>query len=279
MKKHFWKTVNIILGAFIIAFSVNSLLIPHNLLSGGVTGIAILLHYFLKLPTGLVIFLLNIPIFVLGSKYISKRFIIFSLIGMLAFSIFLTLTKNITLPVKDLMLVALLGGVLNGIGMGIVFRSRGSLGGTDIIAVIYNKFSSLSIGSVLMASNGVILLFSAVYFNVQLALYTMISMYVSTRVMDFVQEGLNYRKSIIIISDKANQITNAIMLKLHRGVTFLHGSGAYTHREKEIIYCIIKTMELPKLKELVSEIDPQAFMSVSDTKEVLGKGFYVEDFK
>jgi len=282
MKKllqEFSRVSGILLGSLIIACSVNGLLIPHKLLSGGVTGLAMLLQYFFQLPTGLTILIINIPIFALGLKYISKRFAVLSLIGMLGFSFFLTLTRKITIPIDDLILVAVFGGILNGIGMGIVFRKRGSLGGSDIIAVIFNKYSSFSIGSVLMATNGIILLLSAVYFNVQLALYTMISMYISTQVIDFVQEGLNHRKSIIIISDKQEEITSAILEKLNRGVTFLHGEGAYTHREKEIIYCIIKTMELPKLKDLVTRIDPKAFMSVSDTKEVLGRGFYVEDFK
>jgi len=278
-KKNTWKTIYIMLGAFIVSLSVNSLLVPHKLLSGGVTGIAILLHYFLALPTGVVVLAINVPIFALGIKYISKRFAFFSLVGTISFVFFLTLTKNISLPVNDQILAAVSGGVLNGIGMGIIFRSRGSLGGTDILAVICNRFSSVSIGSILMAANAIILLISAFYFNVQLALYTMISMYISTRVVDFVQDGLNYRKSIVIISDKPSEITEAILENLHRGVTFLHGEGAYTHQKKEIIYCIIKTMELAKLKEIVIKIDPKAFMSVSDAKEVLGKGFYIEDFK
>lgn len=277
--RYFCKIVQILFGSLIVSISVNGLFIPHRLLSGGVTGIAMLLHYFLDFSTGLVIFLINIPIFALGFSYISRRFAILSLIGMLSFSLFLVLTRNIRIPLDDLTLVAVFGGILNGIGMGIVFRRRGSLGGTDIVAVIFNRFASFSLGSVLMAINAIILTLSAIYFNIQLALYTMIAMYISTQVIDFVQEGLNYRKSIIIISDRAEEITSRILLKLHRGVTFLHGEGAYTHRQKEIIYCIIKTMELPKLKEIVSQIDPQAFMSVTDTKEVLGRGFHIEDFK
>ena len=277
--RYFWKIFYIILGSLIIAVSVNGLLIPHRLLSGGVTGLAILIHYFSGISTGLIIFLINIPVFLLGNKYISKRFTLLSLIGMLSFAFFLTLTRNIVFPVEDLILVAIFGGVLNGLGAGIVFRSRGSLGGTDIIAVIFNKYSAFSIGSILMSINAIILVLSALYFNLQLALYTMITMYISTQVVDFVQEGLNHRKNVIIISDKAEEIAARILLKVRRGVTFLHGEGAYTHKQREIIYCIIKSMELPKLKEMVAELDPQAFMAVTDTKEVLGRGFYVEDFK
>lgn len=277
--RYFWKIFYILLGSLIIAVSVNGLLIPHRLLSGGVTGLAILIHYFSGISTGFIIFLINIPIFLLGSKYISKRFTILSLIGMLSFAFFLNLTKNVSFPVEDLILVAIFGGVLNGLGAGIVFRSRGSLGGTDIIAVIFNKYSAFSIGSILMSINAIILVLSALYFNLQLALYTMITMYISTQVVDFVQEGLNHRKNVIIISDKAEEIATRILLRVRRGVTFLHGEGAYTHKQREIIYCIIKSMELPKLKEMVAELDPQAFMAVTDTKEVLGRGFYVEDFK
>jgi len=274
-----WKTIHILLGSLIVAVSVNGLLIPHKLLSGGVTGAAILIHYFFNAPTGLVIFLINIPIFLLGAKYISKRFTILSLVGMISFSLFLSLTRTAHFPIDDLILAAIFSGILNGLGMGIVFRIRGSLGGTDIVAVIFNKFSSMSIGSILMAINALILVLSALYFNLQLALYTMISMYISTRVVDFVQEGLNHRKNVMIISDRAEEIAVRILLKLKRGVTFLHGEGAYTHSQKEIIYCIIKTLELPKLKDIVTDIDPKAFMAVTDTKEVLGRGFYIEDFK
>jgi len=273
------KIFQILIGSLITAVAVNGFLIPYKILSGGVTGIAILIHYFFHLSPGLLIFLLNIPIFLLGARYISKRFTSLSLIGMLSFAFFLPLTKGLVFPVQDLILAAVFGGILSGLGMGIVFRKRGSLGGTDIIAVIFNKYSSMSIGTILLSFNGVILLLSAFYFNLQLALYTMITMYVSARVVDFVQDGLNYRKNVMIISDRAEEIASRILVKLSRGVTFLHGEGAYTHRQKEIIYCIIKTMELPKLKELVTQVDPRAFMAVSDTKEVLGQGFYIEDFK
>lgn len=277
--RYFWKIFYILLGSLIVAVSVNGLLIPHRLLSGGVTGLAILIHYFSGVSTGLIIFLINIPIFLLGAKYISKQFTVLSLVGMLSFAFFLTLTRGIVFPVDDLILVAIFGGVLNGLGAGIVFRSRGSLGGTDIIAVIFNKYSAFSIGSILMFINAIILILSALYFNLQLALYTMITMYISTQMVDLVQEGLNHRKNVVIISDKAEEIAARILLRIRRGVTFLHGEGAYTHQQREVIYCIIKAMELPKLKEMVAELDPQAFMSVTDTKEVLGRGFYVEDFK
>lgn len=276
---YFRKLLLIILGSFILALAVNNFLVPNHLLSGGFTGIAILFYYFLGWPTGISLFILNIPVFILGSKYVSPRFAVFSLLAMSLFSFFIELTKTPVIQLNDVLLAAIFGGILNGLGIGLVFQGRASFGGTDIIAIIGNKYSSLSIGSILLSANILILLVYAVSFDIKMALYTMIGMYTSSKLIDYVQEGINHRKSVIIVSDQAAALSESILRRLKRGVTFLHGEGAYTHNQKEIIYCIVKTRELPKLKDIIIEIDPKAFMSVSDTKEVLGKGFYQEGFK
>ena len=267
----------ILLGTFISAVSVNALLVPHKLLSGGVTGIGIILFYVFSLPLSITVFVLNVPLFIMGYKYISPRFMYLSIIGMAAYSTFLELTKGVILPVGNPIIAALFGGLITGVGSGIVLRNGASMGGTGIISVIVNKYFSLDIGWVNMAVNAVILVLGALVISIKLALFTIVSMYVSSKAIDAIQEGFNHGKMVIIVSNKSEQLAHEIMSKLHRGVTFIKGEGAYTKGKKQLIYCIVKTLELARLKEIVREIDESAFISVSDTKEVMGTGFTVND--
>lgn len=272
------RILGILLGSFLISLAINGLFIPHHLLSGGVMGVALILNYLFGISTSLSILLLNLPIFLLGLKYVNRHFILLSLVGMLSLSVFLSLTSIWVFPVQDVLLAAIFGGALSGLGSGLVFNNRGSLGGTDIIAVVVNKYYSYSVGGVLLATNVLIILASAYLVDLQLALYTIISMYASAGMVDLVQEGLNRRKTVFIISDQSTAIANAILTQLNRGVTYLQGEGAYSHSQKQILYCVVTTLQLARLKEIVREIDPQAFMSVTDTREVLGKGFHHRDF-
>lgn len=282
MKKN-WSTINqilgILLGSLLISLAINGLFIPHHLLSGGVMGVALIFHYLFNLETGLSILLLNIPIFLFGLKYVNRHFVILSLVGMLSLSFFLPLTTSFVVPVQDVILAAIFGGALSGLGSGLIFNNRGSAGGTDIIAVVVHKYYSYSVGGVLLTANVLVILASAYLVDLQLALYTIISMYASAGVVDLVQEGLNRRKTVFIISDKAPTIADAVLTQLNRGVTFLQGEGAYSHTAKQIVYCVVTTMQLARLKEIVRNIDPQAFMSVTDTREVLGKGFHHREFE
>ena len=271
------KICNILLGALIYAIAVNALLIPHHMLSGGVTGISILLYYLFKTPVGMLVFLINIPIFLIGYTKISKQFILLSLIGTAAASLFLLLTKSFVLPVENPILAAVFGGALVGAGTGLVFRQRGSLGGTDIISVMVHKSFSFSIGFITMSINLIIIGLAALIFNVELSLLTLLAMYISSLAMDAVQDGFNHRKTVIIISDHWEEIGPRLLHDIKRGVTYLHGEGAYTGTERKLIYCIVKTIELAKLKEVVREMDPNAFISVSDAREVMGRGFGIMD--
>jgi uncharacterized membrane-anchored protein YitT (DUF2179 family) len=267
----------IFLGTFISAVTVNALLIPHKLLSGGITGLGIILFYLFSLPISITVFVLNIPLFILGYKYISPRFMYLSIIGMAAFSVFLELTKGIVLPVGNPIIAAVFGGLATGVGAGIVLKNRASMGGADIISVLFNKYFSLDIGWVNMAVNAIVLALGAVVISIELALLTMISMFVASKAIDAIQEGFNHGKMVIIVSNKSEQLAHEIMTKLNRGVTFIKGEGAYIKGEKQLIYCIVKTLELARLKDIVHAIDKGAFMSVSDTKEVMGTGFTVTD--
>ncbi len=267
------RVIYILIGSFIHAYGINALLIPHNLLTGGLTGIAMIIEYFFKVPISLTVVLLNIPLFIAGYRMISKRFVYLSIIGILSLSFFLSLTKNWTLSIESPMVAAIYGGLLLGVGSGIIIKNRGSLGGTDIIAVIANKYFSVSIGVVTTLFNFLILAMAIFMFDVELAMYTMIAIFVSSKAIDALQEGFNHKKTIIIISDHSQEIARELMEKVGRGVTFLEGEGAYTNTRKKLIYIVVRIMELSRVKDIVRAIDENAFLSIIDTKEVEGKGF------
>lgn len=267
--------ISILLGGIICGISFNAFLIPHRLLSGGVSGIALILNYLMGFNPGVLIFLINIPVFLLGYKFVDKEFIVLSLIGMLAFSVSIDVFSFLgnIVHIEDILLSCLYGGVLNGIGMGIVFRNRASQGGIDIIAVIAKKYFSMNLGSTSMIINFVIVAIGSFFYGLKPAMYTLVSMYVASTVLDKVQQGFSRSKSVMIITDKEQKVADEILKQLGRGVTFLEGEGAYTGTKKRVVYCIVTLNQLAKIKQIVKEIDSKAFMSVSDTAEVLGYGF------
>ena len=267
----------IILGGAIGGISFNVFLIPHKLLSGGVSGIALILKYIFGLNPGVLIFVFNIPIFIAGYKYVDKEFIILSLVGMTAFSVSIDAFAFLreVIYIDDVLLSCLYGGALSGIGMGIVFRNRASQGGIDIVAVIFKKYFSLNLGSTSLIINFAIVTIASLFYGLKLAMYTLVSMYVASAVLDKVLNGFGSSKSVMIITDNEQQVADAILQKLDRGVTYLDGEGAYTKNKKRVIYCIVTLNQLAKLKQIVREVDSNAFMAVSDTSEVLGHGFAI----
>jgi uncharacterized membrane-anchored protein YitT (DUF2179 family) len=267
--------IMIVAGSAISAAAFNLFIMPNRLLSGGISGISLILNYLFNANTGLLIFIFNVPIFILGYKFVDKEFIALSLIGTVAFSVwieFFSFLRDADI-VKDVMLASIYAGVLNGTGMGIVLRNRASLGGTDIIAVIMKKHFSMNIGSTSLIINTFIVLVSSFINDISLAMYTLISMYVSSVVVDKVQQGFDRRKSVMIITDNEKKVADEIIRQLVRGVTYLEGEGAFTGNKKRVIYCIVSLNQLAKLKQIVREADPKAFITVSDTAEVMGQGF------
>lgn len=265
----------IITGSAIGGISFNVFLIPHKLLSGGVSGIALILNYIFGFNPGVLIFVFNIPIFIAGYRFVDKEFILLSLIGMTAFSVSIDLfsfLRNIVY-IDDVLLSCLYGGVLNGIGMGIVFRNRASQGGIDIVAVIVKKYFSINLGRTSLIINFIIVTIASLFYGLNLAMYTLVSMYVASTVLDKVQQGFGSSKSIMIITDNEQEVADTILQKLGRGVTYLEGEGAYTGNRKRVIYCIVAPWQLARLKQIVHDLDREAFMAVSDTAEVLGHGF------
>ncbi len=260
-------------GAIIAAYGVQAFVVPSGLGGGGVGGIALLLLYTLKLPIGLMTFLLNIPLFVLGWREINKDFIFKTIWGLVIFSIFLDLFKGINpVPLNDIFLGAVYGGVFSGISSSIVFRFGGSLGGTDIISKVIHRRYGVPMGTSALAINSLIILVSWAILGSNRALYTLVNLFVYGRVLDIIQSGVP-SKSITIISDQPEALVDRIMVDLGRGATFLSGRGAYSNEPKNVIICVVSLPELGRLKQAVRDVDPEAFMIVSNAGEVLGRGF------
>jgi uncharacterized membrane-anchored protein YitT (DUF2179 family) len=220
---------------------------------------------------GLAYFLLNIPLAIIGWMNISRRFMIYSVFGMIFFSLAAATIHPPVPDIKDPILAALLSGIICGIGSGLILRSFGSAGGMDILGIYLNKKFGFRIGSIIFVGNASVLAAGAFFCNIQIALYSMIFLFTCGKVTDSILTGFNRRKALIVISDKAETIAERILNCKGRGVTFLNGEGAFSKKEKKVIFTITSLTELPKLKEMILTLDPDAFMVINDTLEVVGK--------
>ncbi len=271
----FIRYVVIITGMIIACIGINGFLRPGHLLSGGVPGISVAINYLTDINIGLSTFILNIPIFILGFIYLEKQFCIKSLINMIIFSLLLGMTQNVGkfIYVDDILLQSIYGGLLSGFGAGIVFRTKSSQGGTDILAAILRFKKNIPMKDTTLSINFLIVSVGGILFGMELALYTLIAMFISASVMNFVKDAMNNQKSVMLISKESDSIADDIMSILHRGVTYIEAEGAYTQEKKRIIYCIVASNEIPKIKEIALSHDKKAFISVNDVSEVKGRGF------
>jgi uncharacterized membrane-anchored protein YitT (DUF2179 family) len=267
----------IVIGAFIFSVGINYFAIPARLAEGGFTGIGLLLHYWLGWSPGLVILFLNIPLLLIGFREFGKQTFIYTIVGIGAVSFMLELTKGLNHawngPVKDILLCSLYTGVLVGIGLGLVFRVGGTTGGVDIIARLVNKHLGWSMGRTMFLFDFAVIGTSVFLIGINMAMYTLVAVFISARVVDFVVEGLNASKAATIISNYPHELARQITQKMHRGVTILKGRGGFTGKEKEVLYVVVALNEMPKLKQIVLKTDPYAFVVVHDTRDVLGEGF------
>lgn len=268
------RYAGITLGCFIASASINLFLVPSHLLTGGATGIAIIVYYLTGLPIGLQTLFYNIPILIASWKTMGREYTIDVVIGTVIFSVALDLLKflNGYAPLSDSMLSAIFGGVFNGIGYGIVFRMNGSTGGFDVIGAIVKKYWSLSMGGAIFAFNCIIMCIAAFLFGIAPAMFTLICMFVNATVTDRVVAGFNHRKAVLIVSDQAQAIAKSIM-EFGRGVTFLHGQGAFTGKERNVVFVVVKLTQLSKIKLITHTVDRHAFMIVMSANEVMGRGF------
>lgn len=277
MKKGIWTFLQVFAGCVLLAVATNGVLLPHQLVGGGISGVSMLLELLLGWNMSLSYALINIPLFILGYYLLSRRFMKWTIIGFFLFTGLLAATRYVNLPVQSPLAAILLGGVLYGLGNGLIYGAGASTGGTDILAKAVNKKLSFSISSVVMVMNLVIILFSLFYFGLENAVYILTTMFLSTQVTNYVVDGVNHKRMILIISDeKSEEISSEIMKQLIRGVTIIPGVGGYSHKPKNILYCVIGITQVAKLRRIVHEIDPAAFLSVTDTSQVYGngRGFY-----
>lgn len=280
MKMRFQSILAILVGTAIMGFGINMFNIPNNLAEGGITGISILIKLmFPQIDQGFVYFVLNVPLFLIGWKVLGRIAFLYTIIGTLSLSLFLSLFHMVLHPVEiDDVLAALYAGVTVGAGLGIIFRYGGTTGGVDIIAKYLQKKFGISIGRTLFLSDALVIGASLVYLSVQNAMYTIVAVYIASRVIDFFQEGAYAGKALMIISEHPDQISRKI-LELGRGVTLLSGKGAYSGLDKQIVYCVVNTNEVVRMKNLIQEVDPHAFVIVNHAHEVLGEGFTLDENK
>lgn len=265
----------IILGSVITATGINAFLMPHKFISGGVSGLSQLFSYLTPVSVGTYLLILNIPIFIFGWRSVGRTFIVGSIIGtlMLSGSLYATEWMISAGWAPEALLSAVIGGTLSGAGTGIVFRANSSHGGTDILSAAIKKRWSVSIGTVGFMFNVVIVSAIGAIYGLQVALYTIVAHFCGSMALDKVIMGLDTSHAIFIITSEPQKIADIILKKLNRGVTFLEGEGAYLGRRQRVIYCVISLSQLARVKHYVKTIDPQAFLSVAEVSEVLGKGF------
>lgn len=267
----------IIIGAVLMAVGLEIFLVPNKVIDGGIVGISIILSHLLGMKLGLFIFLLNIPFFFIGYKQIGKTFALSTLFGIIVLSITTTLLHPVPAFTEDLLLATVFGGIILGTGVGIVIRYGGSLDGTEILAILANKKLPFSVGEIIMFFNIFILGSAGFVFGWNRAMYSLIAYFVAFKTIDIVLEGLDESKSAWIISDQYQEIGDAILARLGRGVTYLNGEGAYTGEDKKVIFCIITRLEEAKLKSIVEDLDSSAFLAVANISEVRGGRFKKKD--
>ena len=265
----------IFIGSMILAANVPLFLEPNRVVSTGVTGIGMLAYYLWGWPIGLVTLLLNIPLLLAGIRWGGGlRFFVRTIFAVVVMTVSIDVLSRYLSPVGgDPLLYTLFGGLLDGIGIGLVLRGRGTTGGTDIAAQLLARHRSMSFGQVLIGINGAILFGAAAVVGVVPVLYALVVNFVSGRVVDFVQEGVGYARSAVIISDRHVAVRQAILEKLGRGVTQLEARGGYTETARPALYVVVYRTQVTQLKNIIAEIDPHAFVVVSEAHEVLGEGF------
>ncbi len=268
-----WNLILLVLGAFVVAVGIKAVAIPNGFITGGFSGFSLLIYYVVGgLSPGIWYFLLNIPLFVAGWIFLSRRFFFYSLFGMVVITFAIDLI-SFTIPIHDKLLAALVAGSLIGAGAGTYLHSFGSVGGSDVIAIMLNQKFNVRIGRFYFYFNLVLFSLSFGFLDIDMILYSLILSFVVSQVADYFLSMFDQRKMVIIISDQSESIAQAILTKLQRGSTFLFGRGAYTGRRKRVLLTAVNNYQLKRLEEAVFTIDSDAFFITGNTFSVIGKGF------
>ncbi|MNI08299.1 hypothetical protein D3C73_613290 [compost metagenome] len=271
------RAIIMFLGAALVSVGLEIFLVPNNIIDGGIVGISIILSFLVKIPIGVFLFVLNIPFFYIGYKQIGKTFALSTLFSVIIMSIGTSLLHPVAPLTNEPMLAAVFGGIIVGVGVGLVIRSGGSLDGTEIVAIVFNKKTPFSVGEVVMFFNLFILSSAGFVFGWDKAMYSLIAYFIAYKMIDLTIEGLDESKSVWIISDSYREIGEALVDRLGRGVTYLNGEGGYTGDDKKVIFCVITRLEEAKLKTIVEEVDPAAFLAIGNIHDVKGGRFKKKD--
>ncbi|WP_269799439.1 YitT family protein [Bacillus sp. FJAT-44742] len=281
--KHLKNCFFVLVGSGVMAFGLVYFNMQNNLADGGFTGITLILYFMFTIDPAFSNLALNIPLFVIGYRILGRTAFAYTVIGTIGLSFFLWLFQVypvVHLPLdEDMTLVALFAGVFLGVGLGIVFRYGGTTGGADIIAKLGFRYFGWSMGKTLFAFDCIVIASSLIYLNYREAMYTLLAVFVAAKVIDLIQQGAYSAKASFIISEKAPEIAEAILKEMDRGATTLQGKGSFTGSRKEVLYCVVGRSELMRLKNLVTRIDPHAFVTINDVQDVSGEGFTLDENK
>ena len=263
------------LACVVMAFNINYFFVGNKLAEGGVSGLSLIIHYLSNIDVSYLYFALNIPLIILAYIFLGKNFLLKTFFATFVLSVFLKVFASFSEPLDDILLAAIFGGAINGIAIGIVFYAGGSTGGMDIVAKIVNKYTGIPISRILLATDFIVLSIVAVIFGKVIFMYTLISLVLSSKMIDIIQVGIYSAKGVTIITTKEDEIRKRIMEDTKRGITLINAKGGYTQKEIGMLYCVVGQYQLIRVKTIVKEVDPSAFMIVADVHEVIGNGFLV----
>ena len=281
----------IIFGAGIFSFGIYFLVIPFHFYEGGATGITLITYYLFKIPVSLMNLLINIPLFVLAWKLLGKKSLYLSLLGTFSVSAWMALFEAMPLSHRyhhfifeafkgDILLACIASGVVLGLGLGIIFNAGGTTGGTDILARVFNKYTSLTMGKLMLIVDAIVLVTVVVVFqDVRTAMYTLFFILIDTLVIDLIGEGGFAGKGFLIVTSKPEEIAKKVSDDLGRGITFIRGMGYYSRKDLDIVYCVVSRNEMKQMKDIINQIDPFAFITISEAHEILGEGFTLDKEK
>lgn len=267
------KYLVLIIGSLIYSAGLEIFLVPNNIIDGGIVGISIMASYLTGIPFGVYMVVLNLPFLYLGYKQIGKTFAISTIVSIIAISVFSEFLEPVPQITQDYFLAAIFGGIIAGAGVGLVIRQGGSLDGTEITAIILDRKTSFSVGEVVMFFNLFILGAAGFVFGWDKAMYSLVAYFVISKMIDVVLKGLDESYAVMIVSDEYEEIADALMHRLGRGVTYLHGKGAYTGDDKQVLYCVVTRLEVVKLKEIALEKDETAFVTINPVHDIVGGRF------
>ena len=273
-KKIFCSYGVITVGTFLMALGINLIYEPMSMVTGGFSGIGILLHAIWHIPVWVTTVVLNIPLFILANKTHGRDFLVQSIYAMVSFSVALALIPSVSVVDRDYLMASLLGGAMQGIGLGLVISTGSTTGGTDLLsALLHPLLPAMRLPNILGIIDGVIVVAGMLLFGVRTALYAIVAVFVTAKIMDGVTAGLRYAKVLYVISDESQRIAKLVMEKLERGVTALRGRGMYSGTEKQVLMCVVSRREAVSMVKYIKEADERAFVIIADAREVMGEGF------